>query len=252
MTAPVMKNWIEYIRERDLFEWGHHKDFNEIIYDEELEQQQYFRNSKFSLGYLHHICYHYLTKALPQFKSEIKMDECAWIKMGFVPEDQYEMNDIGFHPISFHMHNIRRYTLDGKIHNDEGSPAITVKDMFAVWNNFETCKKYNITHRPGPIVISILGYKEYWDNGVFIRAGWNDMRLEWNPRPNSLASGMQTAYGPDWKVHTRVEDMGPSEKKIIALLHSLEEPATPFNNKFFNSVSDEFRYLDLVQGWKKL
>jgi hypothetical protein len=243
--------WTDHVQSDKLFKW---KDDGSFKVNHMVSRQSsvYNSNTNADLSIPHHILMSDVENVPRNFKETPRYDRqrVSYISMDWVRPQE---TNLEFHPSLIVMNNVHRYDdlLSGKI-SDENVEAITIDTLEVLWRTYEQCQNNNIPYRPGPHTITITNYREYWKDGKFLRREWDGLKYDWEAMYlGRLHSFMYiTDDAPSWKEHTPfgIADVPQIKiKKLQDLLHSLQKPATPFANEFFNHTTDEFRFMEIVQ-----
>jgi hypothetical protein len=146
------------------------------------------------------------------------------------------------HPLQITVYGFTQHTCDGTIgHIDPEQWSLSIKLLRIYWIEPSRCLVLGIPIHNGPIMIEIYGYKEYWKDGQFVRYEYQSIYYNW------LDYIAITESGPDGMKNDYANNLTIWEKKFYKLLQTVQKPVTPLSNKFFNSVSDEMRFLALIQ-----
>jgi hypothetical protein len=239
----MYSDWINHIRDRNLFHWHENPKF-EIQEKNMFEASHLWVNTECTKGdFLELKYYNEDTQLLPHSKN-IKKETASSISLSWNTETTYgepiKLLDIGYHPKRMTFYKLTRYWQDDHLHTrDLKTPAIQAKEVHVKWTPRTECQLQGITYRPGPIEITLQDYKEYWRNGKFIRHEWGYVFVDWN-------IGLNTVGYPDWKIMSYLKMVEAEGESLLSLLLSLEKPVTLFSNKFFHSISDEFRFMNIT------
>jgi hypothetical protein len=232
-----MPNWITQIRHEKLFQWNQEPGFEAQQHHSGVNK--YYRpdivpGEPISVVYSQ-------AKAIPTdnpFFTSIVWSS-GTNKLRFIP-------DIGNHPNTIVFFDIKRFTdpTHGFFHHeDETKPAIVVSEVVAYWRGYNYCTQHGLSFRPGPKSITIKGYLEYWYEGEFIDNGWESISLQWWDR-------FSTKGPPHWEKLPKLENMLSPELELISMLQNTSKPVKPLCNNFFQSETDEFQFLNIIQNIK--
>jgi hypothetical protein len=155
--------------------------------------------------------------------------------------------DTHYHPSHIGMIWLERHLKDNVFHRNDWLPAITINDLHLSWNDYSFCQSKTATYRPGPEIITINNYKEFWSKGKFIRNSYTSIFYQWVGGLNLLeTNNLDGDNNLTWYPINKSAKLTVNQKKLYDLLNTLQAPATPFENRFFNSDTDEFRFMDIM------
>jgi hypothetical protein len=115
-------------------------------------------------------------------------------------------------------------------------PILSIANLSIFWNKISP-------YRPGPAMIDMFNYSEYWKENTMVEQRCSRTVFKWW---NQFA----TLGPPDWEVVSENRDT-KEERELLSLLKSTQSPITPLKNNFFNSSTDEFRFMDIIQRANK-
>jgi hypothetical protein len=131
--------------------------------------------------------------------------------------------------------------MDKKLHRSDSNAAIHIDTVVVLWNREN---EYSTDYRPGPCSIHLKNYREYWKNGKFVHRNWDNMLCKFG---NNFYS-----FGPpEWIVSPNINTLQPNKAQFLEMQKLLNFPQndiTVFGNKFFHSITDEFRFHTIIKG----
>lgn len=174
-----------------------------------------------------------------RFYDGIVIEYCASLFMQW----DIEFDPLGLNPKLLYSQQLERHMANGVFHqNDPTKPAITASNLIVRWFGNDKCVYSNIPYRSGPLEMQLFNYREYWYEGNFIRAEWDDIIYQW--KRNEMDDEFFT-YGSK-----NIIDRPPPRPKnnwtqtILSIFENPQKPFSPLNNKFFNSDTDEMMFLN--------
>jgi hypothetical protein len=243
--------WIEHIRSSNLFNWNEYDGFEPIP----IQTNKYvkWRNTN---DYSPRVPSSFLVSKdlyVEDIGQGITEQGCETITLDLkVPKSHIKSNDAVIYPEHITMKGITRHLKNGKLHQDASAiSAIYIPAMKVQWRNLDDYKYDADNWRPGPVTMWFDNYREFWFEGNFIKANWDNVIYDWNDIVYPFFSDLSTYGSPNFKIcGNRVRELMDGEIKLLSLLRSLHRPLTPIGNNFFGSASDDMRYLNIIQKKK--
>jgi hypothetical protein len=238
-----LEHWSDHIQHELLFSWDKKRQFSHSSWPKNVSVQ--YTNTSNNLphgepsGYT---CMNY--NEVVNNCTTIQYSPLIVLAFDYVDEKNHNLDSPL--PLIINLHNISRHVKDGQIHNDK-HPAITIQKITIRW-----CSRYSHEpyYRPGPRWMQLPNYCEYWNHGHRSARVWDDAILEWDIQIDMKNNFiLQTSGPPHWTLVNRSSNPKISNrmKALQELLRNPREPITLLNNKFFNSITDEFRFLDIMK-----
>jgi hypothetical protein len=251
-------NWIEHVRSSHLFNWHNFKGFEQYT-----TNNKHFRSNP---SYSSLMLRYNNTESQPGYPERFYIDEnfkvvrsgdivketssliCLDWNEIIIDMDKNFIN-IGNHPVRISLHDITKYHKDGvPFRKNTDKPAIKIDEIKVIRRDYRGCMEHQIPWYPGPSATNIINYREYWDNGKFVKNTWDFIIYDWGSIMFPFWNTFSTYGGPNYPLYKNQDTrLSETENEFWTVLKTLKEPVSPFSNQFFNHTTDEFRVLDIIQ-----
>lgn len=242
-------NWIDVVQEGKIYSLDESKSIANMGFFEpnaEAKFSTWFSNeSSFSNG----ICAN-LVSEKPLYETNPDMMGLRTAHLTLHPNSTFiSQKHNKYIPKTIDMWNARRYSFRGNLHDfNSSTPAIQIKKLRVEWHQFKYCKHNQIDYRPGPFKIVFKNYREYWTHGKFISRTWDSVNMYWIESKSLMNQYCSSSGLPRENEKWNIQTNSKRERELANILNTLSKPVELFQDRFFTSDTDEFRFLDFVQS----